>query len=138
MYYKEWFRYRYYWSKQSNTICRLKKAKSKGFAGGRVPLGYTLIDSEVLEVDPDEAETIRTIYKLRKEGVSLQKIADHLAAKGIRNKSSKPFSKQAISYITKNPIYSGIYKYDGDKENNDISFKVPCIVSKELWSEVNK
>lgn len=114
---------------------RVKKANAKGFAGGRVPYGYNLIDGDTLVIDPEEAKVVKEIYKLRKEGISFQKLANTINS----NKDNvRVWSKQAISYLIKNPIYNGVYKYDGDKENNDISFKVPHIISKRLWNEVNK
>ena len=105
---------------------RLAKGKSELYLGGRVPYGYTLINSDTLTLNYEEADIIKEIFKLRTKGVSIGKL-------------SKKFgmSKSKIHYIIKNKIYMGIYSYNGKVEKNKISFKVPPIVSNYIWTKAN-
>lgn len=116
---------------------RIKKAKTKKYAGGRVPYGYDLLDSDTLSINECESVVVKKVYELRKECRSLQRIADTLNNEGIKNKNGKSWSKQAIDYMIKNKVYTGEYEYNGDKEQNNILFKIPKIVSKQLWNKVN-
>ena len=45
--------------------------------------------------------------------------------------------KSAFHYILNNKVYMGIYNYNGKKEKNKISFKVPPIVSNYIWNKAN-
>jgi DNA invertase Pin-like site-specific DNA recombinase len=117
---------------------RVKKASSDKFAGGRVPYGYKLINSDTLEVEPEEAEHIKQIYHLRKEGQSLSRIAKEINAAGSKTKNGKEWNKQAIDYVLKNETYTGSYTYDGEQEQNNISFKIPKIISRQLFNKVNE
>lgn len=116
---------------------RVKKGKSKKYAGGRVPYGYELLDGDTMIVNDAEALVVKKVYELRKDRKSLQKVADILNDEGILNKSGRTWSKQAIDYMIKNKVYVGEYEYDGKKEKNNITFKIPNIVSKQLWNKAN-
>ena len=54
---------------------RLAKGKNELYLGGRVPFGYTLIDSDRLTLNYKEADIIKEIFKLRTKGMSIGKIA---------------------------------------------------------------
>lgn len=116
---------------------RVKKASDKKFSGGKIPYGYKLIDSDTLELEQVESEVIKDIFIMRKDKLSLKRIADTLNKKGISTRNNKEWSKQTINYILKNEVYTGKYTYDGKTENNNINFKVPKIVSKQLFNIVN-
>lgn len=105
---------------------RLAKGKNELYLGGRVPFGYTLIDSDRLTLNYKEADIIKEIFKLRTKGMSIGKIA-----------LKYNMSKSKIHYILKNKIYMGIYNYNGEVEKNKISFKVPPIVSNYIWTKAN-
>lgn len=116
---------------------RIKKGKDKKFSGGKIPYGYKLIDSDTLELEKEEATIVKDIFLSRKEGKSLNRIAQELNKKGIVTRKGKSWTKQSINYILKNQVYTGMYSYNGDKEQNNISFKIAKIVSKQLWNKVN-
>lgn len=117
---------------------RVATAKQGKYAGGNIAFGYKLVDKNSMELDimQEEAEIVKTIFKLRVEGKSLQRIANELNENGLL-KDKKEWSKQAISYILSNRIYIGEYKYNGKKENNEITYKVDRIISKQLWNKVH-
>lgn len=116
---------------------RIEKAKSKRFAGGKIPYGYKLVNGDHLEVVPEEAAIVNEIFKKRVDGNSLGRIARELNNTGITNKQGRSWTKQSIDYILKNETYAGVYKYDGDKEKNDITFKIDKVVSRQLFNKVN-
>ena len=105
---------------------RVAKGYKKLFPGGRIPLGYTLIDNDKLILNNQEAEIVKKLFKLRSKGMSYEKIGKEFN-----------FSKQRISYILSNPIYIGKYTYNGKVEKNKINLEVPKIVSSYLWNKVN-
>ena len=84
----------------------MKKGK---IAGGRPPLGYELVDNQLVKID-FEAEIVNDIFKMRSKGMSLSAIGDKYN-----------FSKQRVDYILKNKIYLGEYNNNGKKEKNDIN-----------------
>lgn len=94
---------------------RIAKANKGGYAGGKPPLGYRVVNGEFV-VDPEEAEIIRLIYQLRREGETLVGIADILNERGYRTRKGYEFKHSAIQNILNNEsMYRGNYKY-GDSE----------------------
>lgn len=106
---------------------RISKGKNELFSGGRVPLGYNLINSDVLEINEEEAKIIKDIFKLRGNKKTMVEIGKKYG-----------MSKQRIDYILKNQIYIGKYSYNGKKEQNKISLEVPRIISSYAWTKVHK
>ena len=105
---------------------RLSKGKAELYMGGRVPFGYTLVDNDRLTLNYDEVDTIKDIFKMRTKGISIGKIA-----------LKHNMSKSKIHYILNNKVYMGIYNYNGKKEKNKVSFKIPPIVSNYIWNKAN-
>ena len=60
-----------------------EKASRGGFPGGPAPLGYARDKEEDLQVVVEEAGTVRRIYTLRRQGHTLQEIADILNAERV-------------------------------------------------------
>lgn len=117
---------------------RVATAKKGKFAGGKIPFGYILIDSDkfILEIDENKADIVKNIFKMRLDKYSLQRIADELNSKGML-KDGRQWGKTSIEYILKNRAYIGEYEYNGKKENNDIKYSIPKIISKQLWNKVH-
>ena len=90
---------------------RKAKAEKGGYAGGKPPIGYRVLDGELVIV-PEEAEIVRLVFKLRNEGGTLIGIADELNKRGYRTKIGKKFLHSAIQTILSNEqTYRGVYKY---------------------------
>ncbi|WMJ81256.1 recombinase family protein [Clostridium sp. MB40-C1] len=117
---------------------RVATAKKGKFAGGKVPFGYVLIDSEklILEIDKKKADIVKSIFKMRADKYSLQRIANELNNEDIL-KDGKKWAKTSIDYILKNRAYVGEYEYNGKKENNGIKYSIPKIISKQLWNKIH-
>ena len=80
---------------------------------GANPLGYKSVKG-VYEIVPDEAEIVRTIFKLKKQGLSLRAIAAALPL----TKKGKPYS-----YGTVNDIIKNRRTYEGELGLNDVWVK---------------
>ena len=97
---------------------RNAKAKQGGYAGGKPPLGYSAIEG-CLVIVPEEAEIVRLVFKLRKQGMSLMAITDELNKRGYRSKKGNEFKHSAIQTILNNEeTYRGNYKYGSAKSTD--------------------
>jgi len=89
-----------------------QKAKAgTGHLGSGHPYGY-YYDNGKLEVELDEALTVRAIYKLCSKGLSLNDIAKTLNSAGIPAKRGGQWNKQSVHKILHNPLYTGYMKWD--------------------------
>ena len=87
------------------------KATKGGYAGGKPPLGYKSVNGELVVVD-EEAEIVRLIYKLRKDGMTMVNIAEELNRRGLKTKQGNEFRHSAIQGILNNKeMYLGHYRY---------------------------
>lgn len=95
---------------------REAKASEGGYAGGKPPIGHKA-DNGSLVIVPKEAEIVRLVFKLRKEGKTLIGIAEELNRLGYRTKKGLEFKHSAIQTILANEeTYKGSYRYGkGDK-----------------------
>jgi DNA invertase Pin-like site-specific DNA recombinase len=116
---------------------RLKKGQDGKYCGGKVAYGYTLQNGDVVVLNPIEAEIIKEVFGLKLQKLSLQQIADHLTVRGYRTRNGDKWNRQSVGYVLKNKLYCGWYSYNGEKENNNITFKVPRIVSAQVYNKVN-
>lgn len=90
---------------------RKAKVEKGGYAGGKPPIGYRVSDGELVVV-PEEAEIVRLVFKLRKNGATLVGIADELNKRGYVTKSGNKFLHSAVQTILNNEqTYRGIYRY---------------------------
>src|SRR5271169_1854517 len=65
---------------------KVAASRRKGkWTGGGVPLGYDAIDKKLV-VNPIEAETVRTIFKLYLELKTMRRLKDHLDSWGVVGK----------------------------------------------------
>lgn len=90
---------------------RAVKAAKGGYSGGRPPFGYKPIGG-VLTVIPDEADTVRKIFDMKKDGATYKEICDELNAEGKTNRSGSKFSISTVQTILGNEnTYKGLYRY---------------------------
>lgn len=95
---------------------RAIKSSKGGYAGGRPPFGYRPV-SGALTIVPDEAETVRKIFEMKKSGSTYKEICDKLNAEGKVNRSGTKFSISTIQTILGNEkTYQGFYRYGKDGE----------------------
>lgn len=100
---------------------KIAASKRKGmWMGGTVPHGYYVKDRKLL-IEPTEAEDVRYIFTRYLELKSILKLADDLAARGLRTRTRPMSSGQTIgnvnfgrgplNLILKNKVYIGKIKH---------------------------
>jgi len=94
---------------------RKQKAKTGGFAGGGVPLGYDCKRGEkAFSLNEEKAEVIKRTFELRQTNPdwSLDKIANQLNLEGFSTKENKPFHRMQVKRVLDRAnLYKGGYKY---------------------------
>lgn len=98
---------------------RKAKASKGGYAGGKPPIGYKVVNGELV-IDEEGAKIVRLVFALRKQGMTLMGIADKLNNDGYKTKSGGIFHHSAVQTILGNEqTYRGVYKYgDGNEIEN--------------------
>jgi len=90
-----------------------QKARSgTGSLGLQPPLGYDL-RGDRLQVNAEEADVVRGIYRRAANGETLRSIASDLNRKGIRGKRNGRWTLDGLSYVLHNPVYAGRSTWDG-------------------------
>lgn len=112
---------------------RTTKASHGDKPAGVTPYGYRYTaNRKSVEIDPDEAVTLKTIYRLAQTGCSLQKIADSLNASGLRTRRGKEWSKPGLHAICTNDFYIGIVTHKKEKRKGNH----PALISKIQFGKV--
>ena len=128
-----------------------RAAKKGKWLGGIVPYGYVK-NNGFLEIEPKEAEVIKTIFKLYiDEGLSTLNIAVYLnnlnvpssCSIGKCNRSDSITGKWrsgSVLRIISNTTYKGVHYYGkrGTRRKELIKREVPQIVSEEIWEKAQK
>lgn len=100
---------------------KIAASKKKGmWMGGRVPLGYELIDKK-LTIDDNFSNTVKTIFDKYIEFKGVGKLKEYLDNANLKSRSGKTFSKGNLYKILSNKIYQGKIGhkgniYDGEHE----------------------
>ncbi len=96
---------------------KIAASKKKGmWMGGLPPLGYDVYERKLV-VNEEEAETVRTIFRLYLEQGTVRALCDETVLRGIDTKrrrrsngsetGGKPFSRGNLYELLANPIYIG-------------------------------
>ncbi len=101
-----------------NIIERMENGKKElrkktGEYGGPVPLGYIRVNG-FIEIKPEEAAIVVTIFRGRHQGLSMQKIANYLNLLEVKTRKNKQWYSASIKVILDNKI-----KYEGCLRNNN-------------------
>jgi hypothetical protein len=134
----------------------VENAKQGFFNGSRAPFGYTAAKTDIkgragfkrkLEPNADEAEVVRTIFRLAISGDSrepwgIKKIATELNRRGERLRG-KPWTRQKVWQILTSTTYYGEHIFnrrDGRSGElrpaaEHVITNVPAIVTKEDWDK---
>ena len=107
-------------------------------------------EKRVLEIEEEEAEIVRRIFKLHNEGLGSYKIRDILNAEGIPAPRTAFWNLPSIKRIIKNEVYKGTVLFNNRKEimeNGKKKFKIvetiraenahPKIIELKEWFEAN-
>jgi len=88
-------------------------AKDHKWPNKHPPLGYTKTDEEKLEVNEQEAQTVRRIFRFYLEKKSMPKVAVHLNQQGVTTKMGEDWCRQSVQKILSNKLYVGEYEVAG-------------------------
>jgi site-specific DNA recombinase len=102
---------------------RISKIKTKKqYAGGGKALGYNIKGKDLI-IDQKQAETIRRIFKLRRNShKSLWEIARELNAQSIPTARGGKWHAGTVKYILDNRLYKGVMGYSGvEAERGDLA-----------------
>lgn len=95
---------------------RRMKAKQGGYAGGRAPMGYKIIDHRLV-INEDEASVVRFIFENKKAGNTMLGTVKALNDAGYKTRNGKSFVISTVQSIWNNEkTYRGYYKYGKDGE----------------------
>jgi site-specific DNA recombinase len=103
---------------------KIAASKRKGlWVGGPIPLGYATVNKKLVVV-PEEAETVRAIFRLYLQCGSVGALAEELARRKIvskvrtiangRTQSGGPYSVGALAHFLKNRFYIDEVVYRGE------------------------
>ena len=117
-----------------NTKRGLRQKIRRGEFPGIAPFGYyNNTKTKTVHVDKRQAELVKAIFALYAKGQStFQDISSYLFERGIKTSGGKPYSKDKVKYILKNPFYYGHFIYAGEIYEG----KHAPIISKKLWDKV--
>ena len=117
-----------------NTKRGLRQKIRRGEFPGIAPFGYyNNTKSKTVHIDTRQAELVEAIFVLYSLGQStFQDIADYLFERGVKTGGGKPYSKDKVKYILKNPFYYGHFIYGGEIYEG----KHTPIISKKLFDKV--
>ena len=93
-----------------NSKWGIRKRIQKGTIGtaNKHILGYRFDDElQQYVIIPEEAETVRWMFRMFLEGLSFQKIADELNAAGIRTTLNNCFQEAGVRLLLYNEVYAG-------------------------------
>lgn len=90
---------------------------SRGLPVSTAPLGYRYQDKNLVIV-PEEADTVRMIYREFLSGSSIIGIAKKLNALKIRTKRGNIWENRTVRYILSNPVYIGKIRWCPDGTND--------------------
>ena len=124
----------YYSAELSQKVSRgLQENRNKGlFTGGRVPIGYKVINKKVV-IDEVRAAIVLEMFDMYANGCMAKDIIAFLEERGITN-NGKRFLPNAVYNILHNKKYIGIYEIHGKVYTNTY----PAIVPTETFEKVRQ
>ena len=93
---------------------RKAKASQGGYAGGRAPMGYKIIDHQLV-VNEDEAPAVRFLFQQKAAGNTMLGTVKALNDAGYKTRAGKEFVISTVQSIWNNEkTYRGFYRYGKD------------------------
>ena len=126
-----------------------RNAKAGKWVSGLAPFGYRTGSDGKLEIYDQESETVKMVFDLYGQDLTMLEIARYLNArgtetpatsKGTKNKTGGKWHPASISKILSAEVYTGKYQYlHGSKGNRkNIEIDVPIIIDIETFSDIQK
>lgn len=104
---------------------RRRKVLQGGWAGGRPPYGFRLVDDPTaraarLAVDPKEAAVVREIFRLYSDvGLGSSRVAEELNRLGERLRSGGPWNDSAVRAVLRSPMAAGRPAYGRTRRDQE-------------------
>lgn len=97
---------------QRTTGGRNVKASKGGYSGGQAPFGYDVVQGNLI-VNEEKSKVVKYIFRLRKNGESLNAIANKLNEKGYKTArgGTKWYASAIQSVLRNEDTYLGYYQY---------------------------
>ncbi|WP_237563689.1 recombinase family protein [Halalkalibacter okhensis] len=87
---------------------KIQMARAGFHISGSAPFGYVRNSTtKKLEINEEEAKTVRYIFTLHSQGLGSFKIREMLNAEGYKSSTGRPFNLPSIKRIIQNPVYKG-------------------------------
>jgi site-specific DNA recombinase len=143
-----------------HTLRAMKENARQGFWNGALPpIGYRIVEAfeqrghrtkKTLEIDPVQAETVRLIFRLAREGsgssgpMGVKSIATHLNASGVRTRDGGRWGVDAVHKVLTRTTYIGRHRFntkfwktrERKAETEIVEMAVPAIVDKDEFEVV--
>ena len=103
------------------------QARKEGKRIGAKPFGYDIVNKR-LAVNPEQADTVKRVFKLVADGVTTAEVVRLLKQDNITTNTGRFFDTRAVRLMIKNEGYTG-------KKNDNV---YPQIISKELFLLANQ
>lgn len=91
---------------------REKAESGGGLLGFNPPFGYQIEKGDLVAV-PDELETIRRIFKMYYDSMTMDEIAYTLNGENVLTRRGNPWNKFNLRTVLHNPVYAGYIRWDG-------------------------
>jgi site-specific DNA recombinase len=109
-------------------------AKEHRWPNNQPPLGYDLADDQTLDINDEEAQLVRRVFRMYLEYRSMPKVAHELNKQGETTKDGEKWSRWAIKKILSNDLYRGKYQL-GEYEDHVDGYR---IVDDEVFEAVTQ
>ena len=116
---------------QKLTRGRRESIEKGQYVGGSVTYGYRIENKRYI-IDPEEAQNVKLIFNLYKQGHSYTDILNFLKENLVLNRNKDYFKKHQIKNILENEAYTGVLKSGNFKNDNGM----PIIIDKHIFMEV--
>jgi DNA invertase Pin-like site-specific DNA recombinase len=135
-----------------NRVNKMQRARRGEYVSGIPAYGYRRNqETRRLEIYEPEAEVVRYIFKLYREGLGSRRIADMMYREGYKPKRAAVFQPSTVTRIIKNPVYKGTIVYRNRKrvkEHGEYIYKIldtiitdhahPAIIDPDQWEQANQ
>lgn len=106
----------------------------KKWAGTAIPFGYRKGADARLYVDESKRNAVIDIFQMYADRCRISDIIRYLNDRHFITSQGKPFGRNSLSHILRNPIYTGTLHWGGE----DYKDYAPRIISDELFANVQK
>jgi len=116
---------------------KLNKVRNGGWYGAPPPYGYEIVDGK-LAIHTDEGKTVKTIFKLFNDGISIAEIKRRLDKQGVTARRGGLFNTGSINKLLQNTHHIGYYTYTDKKSGETVEVSCPPLVDETVWNRVQE